>query len=255
MTTFNPSLDLIEEYHEFDNMRFATHPNKSQNDASDDDIVIVPMQIIPFISQNFIKVPEEELVRKINDNDLTFFEKSHIDIGIDEYEDQLLSFKCFEQEMEELPGMKMNENNKYYPKCLGYNTTNKGHLYIVEPSEQRVHMCSYTPPIYQEQIEDLEEEKVFKIGKSCNIFTRLSWYKPLTKLYYCVECPHSLGIFEQLCVKALVADGKFERRINPRKNPVYSENSGYEYFQGNKYNAKKIIDKLYDEFYMSSIPK
>lgn len=67
-----------------------------------------------------------------------------------------------------------------YPNNLAYEKGgDRGHLYVISQ-------------------EDVSNS--FKVGRTTNLFSRLSYYPTNIKLEFCIECPHNLRNFEQYVI-------------------------------------------------------
>lgn len=90
--------------------------------------------------------------------------------------------------------------------------------------------------VYIVRYEDMQN--VFKVGRSTNLFSRLSYYPPTTKLVFCIECSHSLKTFEKVVIM------KFNSM-----DTMTLINNNREYFNGCVQDAILIVMQCYTDFY------
>lgn len=154
----------------------------------------------------------------------------HVMIALEDIEEEIDSKEEFLKHVEDC-GAKISLENDFFPASIGYpEKEGKGHIYIVSPS-------STSEKIYTNSTIWVEEyEPVFKVGRTRNLFSRMSFYPPMTKLLFCLEVPQDIIKFERLVLENLQKHPKLKRRT--RKHGVLDDvASGNEVFVGNYLDA------------------
>lgn len=167
----------------------------------------------------------------------------HVLIALEGIEDELDGQQEFSQTIAECT-CTINSENDVFPACIGYpQETGRGHIYIVRPG------CLFEREYTKTTVWLEEDEPVFKVGRTRNIFSRMSYYPPMTKLVFCIEVPKDIVLFERRVLDALQNCEMFKRRtrkIGGRDDDVFS---GNEVFVGNDLDAIPVIMELHKQMF------
>ena len=122
---------------------------------------------------------------------------------------------------------KINESNELFPDCMSYVKGSKqGQLFLVIESNAE---------------HKIENPNIFKLGITRNIFSRMSFFNPYSRLVYLVECPFQMDRFEKEVVTVLKKDDAFiERSSN-----LYEVKE----FEGPYTKAIEMIQIVHKKFY------
>lgn len=220
----------ISDYQDYRDMGTDMYFEKAMKD-------VIPEHILDALCEDasgWVKTQPNRLKEMILKDEINHKIREHLCICLEEYEDELENKDVFIGSMQKLKS-KVNEANVYFPSCMGYNKEdNRGHIYVVIPGESMI------PHKYLSDTSYCEGDDYFKVGKTSNIFTRMSYYPPMTKLCFALETTR-LTQFEHKLLDALRKDP----RVSQRKG---CENGGNEYFDGDYKVAIEIIMNLYKDF-------
>jgi hypothetical protein len=133
-----------------------------------------------------------------------FYLQEIIQLADDEFD----LIKEYKKELNELPGHCPNRDFVDYPKTLYYSKeSNLGHIYLMVLSTKnknyRFEENSYTNSLEEQECE-------FKIGISRSLFSRISNYTPLSKLYFAIQVENPADVEKKLLDK-LNSNEDFEK--------------------------------------------
>ena len=130
--------------------------------------------------------------------------------------------------------------SELFPECTYFpKEGEQGHLYVMLLSEKYINRRADVE-FYLPQDPDEDTLATFKIGISTQLFNRMSYYDPFTRLMYAWCCPHGLREFEREVKTALHAHADMK---NQKKT------TASEYFLGDYTETYKIISELYTKKY------
>ena len=189
-------------------------------------------EAIPYMNSN--TQSQHVTLRQLMD---AFRRKDFSEFSLQQQQHILIALEGVEDDLDMIEYIK-NENKKTTGSLSYHHGENRGHLYIVRPGK------NFEPNYATKQIfteRDDSDEPLFKIGRSCNIKSRMHGYPSFSKIAFLIECPGKLQEFEKLVIDTLNKDIRFKKV------------KGREWFEGNHFVTCNIIikahTKMFEELY------
>lgn len=165
-----------------------------------------------YVQQNIVNdVLEYSNKDNVSCEIVKYYRQELIQLADDEFD----LLKEYKKELSDLPGHCPNRDFVDYPKTLYYSKkSNLGHIYLMVLSTKnknyRFEENSYTNSLEEQECE-------FKIGISRSLFSRISNYTPLSKLYFAIQVENPADV-EQKLLDKLNSNEDFEKLKHKREH-------------------------------------